>query len=81
MLDLGSDDDSIKLWDAKTGAKIRTLEGYPDSVGSVTFSADRQMLASDFQITVGFDWVALAGEQISRLPANYRKHAHSIMQS
>src|SRR5262245_11812940 len=36
----GSDDDTIKLWDAATGALIRTFEGHSGWVSSVAFSAD-----------------------------------------
>ena len=35
-----SDDSSIKLWDAATGALIRTFEGHSGSVRSIVFSPD-----------------------------------------
>ena len=36
----GSWDKTLKLWDAATGALIRTFEGHSDRVTSVAFSAD-----------------------------------------
>ncbi|KAL8299267.1 hypothetical protein RB593_009250 [Gaeumannomyces tritici] len=42
----GSDDNTVKLWDAATGACLQTLEGHNYSVSSVAFSPDGQRLAS-----------------------------------
>ncbi len=42
----GSDDKTIKLWNAETGKVTRTLSGHSDWVMSVDFSPDGQMLAS-----------------------------------
>ncbi len=36
----GSDDKTLKLWDAATGALLRTFEGHTDVVTSVAFSPD-----------------------------------------
>lgn len=36
----GSDDKTVQLWDAGTGAALQMLEGYSGSVGSVTFWDD-----------------------------------------
>ena len=41
----GSEDDTIRLWDANTGEHIRTLTGH-DAVLSVSFSPDGNTLAS-----------------------------------
>jgi WD40 repeat protein len=42
----GSNDDTIKLWDAQTGKERQTLEGHSDHVQSVVFSPDGQTVAS-----------------------------------
>ncbi|MDE0018976.1 MAG: hypothetical protein OXU51_22540, partial [Candidatus Poribacteria bacterium] len=42
----GSDDDTVRLWDAATGREILTLTGHSDSVNSVSFSPDGNTLAS-----------------------------------
>lgn len=42
-------DHSIKLWNARTGARIVTLKGHQDSIQSLTFSPDGKMLASSSQ--------------------------------
>jgi WD40 repeat protein/uncharacterized caspase-like protein/energy-coupling factor transporter ATP-binding protein EcfA2 len=39
-------DQTIKLWDAQTGALINTLKDHEDGVNSITFSADGQLLIS-----------------------------------
>ena len=36
----------MRLWDAETGACVKTLEGHDDEVNSVCFSPDGQQLAS-----------------------------------
>ena len=41
----GSDDNTVKIWDAATGSLRKTLEGYNDSVYSVVFSLDSKLVA------------------------------------
>lgn len=41
-----SEDDTIGLWDVKTGVKKKTFHGHTDHVNSVAFSPDGQLLAS-----------------------------------
>jgi WD40 repeat protein len=36
----GSDDDTLKIWDAETGMEVATLTGYSDSVTSVAVTSD-----------------------------------------
>jgi WD40 repeat protein len=42
----GSDDDTIKIWDAATGSCRQTLEGHGNWVRSVAFSPDSRLVAS-----------------------------------
>ena len=42
----GSDDRTIKLWDARSGELLRTLEGHTSFVESVAFAPDGNTLAS-----------------------------------
>ena len=42
----GSYDDTVRLWDATTGACKQTLEGHSDSVLALAFSPDGKVLAS-----------------------------------
>ena len=47
MVASGSFDSTVRLWDAVTGACVRTLKGHGDSVWSVRFSPDGRRLASE----------------------------------
>merc|ERR1711934_949681 len=47
----GSFDETVRLWDAETGACVRTLEGH-GRVWSVCFSPDGRRLASGNESTV-----------------------------
>jgi WD40 repeat protein len=38
----GSDDDTIRLWDVKSGKEIRTFIGHTDYVTSVSFTGGQQ---------------------------------------
>ena len=42
----GSDDNTVKVWNAKTGDLVQTLEGHSDIVNSVCFNHDGSQLAS-----------------------------------
>src|SRR5271170_7240091 len=42
----GSDDRTVRLWDARTGTARGTLEGHSDSVLTAAFSPDSQLVAS-----------------------------------
>jgi WD40 repeat protein len=42
----GSDDKTVRLWDAVTGAALQTLEGHLDSITSVAFSPDGKLVVS-----------------------------------
>ena len=42
----GSLDETVRLWDAETGACVKTLEGHGREVNSMCFSPDGRLLAS-----------------------------------
>ena len=42
----GSYDETVRLWDAVTGAALQTLEGHSDPVTSVAFSPDGKQVVS-----------------------------------
>ena len=46
LVALGSEDETVRLWDAVTGAVLQTLEGYLGPVWSVAFLPDSKLVAS-----------------------------------
>jgi WD40 repeat protein len=55
----GSRDKKVKLWDAATGALLRTLEGHSNAVWSVAFSPDgARVLSADGKVRL---WDAATG--------------------
>ena len=46
LLASASGDETVRVWDAKTGTALQTLKGHTDWVGSVAFSPDGALLAS-----------------------------------
>lgn len=63
----GSDDKTVRVWDAETGALQRTLEGHTGSVGSVALSHDGQRLASGSYDKTVRVWDAETGAQQRKL--------------
>ena len=63
----GSDDKTVRLWDAESGEAVATLEGHSHSVNSVVFSPDGKRVASgSWDKTVRL-WDAESGEAIITL--------------
>jgi WD40 repeat protein len=57
----GSWDETVRLWDAATGAPLQTLEGHVGSVNSVAFSPDgKQVVSGSWDETVRL-WDAATG--------------------
>ncbi|KAL8364713.1 hypothetical protein RB595_003816 [Gaeumannomyces hyphopodioides] len=62
-----SADNTVKLWDAATGACLTTLKGHSDSVRSVAFSPDGQRLASASSDKTVKLWDAATGACLTTL--------------
>ena len=63
----GSADKTARIWDAKTGMFIRTLEGHTDVVGSSTFSPDRTQVVTGSNDKTARVWDASTGAVIQKL--------------
>ena len=55
---------TVKLWDAATGALVRTFEGHSDGVNSVAFSPDGTRALSSGRDTTIRMWDAATGAQL-----------------
>jgi small GTP-binding protein len=73
----GSADHTVKLWEARTGKLLRTLEGPIDALHSVVFSRDGQFLASNEGSHKGVGgtrdiwvWRCDRWDPLTRLPAS-----------
>jgi WD40 repeat protein len=74
MVASGSEDKTIKLWDAKTGSELQTLKGYSELVLLVAFSHDSQMLASgSYDNTIKL-WDVKTGSELQTL----KGHSKSV---
>ena len=63
----GSDDNTIRIWDANTGKTIKKLEGHSSLVYSVAFSNDGQRIASGSSDNTIRIWDANTGKTIKKL--------------
>ncbi|KAI9826760.1 MAG: hypothetical protein M1826_006555 [Phylliscum demangeonii] len=66
----GSHDETVRLWDAGTGALLQTLEGHSDPVWSVAFSPDSKLVASGSDDKTVRLWDAGTGAQLQTLEAH-----------
>ena len=71
----GSDDGTVRLWDAATGALQQPLERYSSWVTSVAFSPDGKLLPS---LRVSSDWVVEGTSNILWLPPDYLPTCEAI---
>ncbi|PMD49976.1 WD40 repeat-like protein [Hyaloscypha bicolor E] len=67
LLASASQDKTVKLWDAGTGAQLQTLKGHSDTVWSVAFSPDGKLVASGSADKTVRLWVSATGAARSTL--------------
>lgn len=65
-----SRDKTIKLWDARAGKQLRSLEGHDKEVASVAISPDSMMIASGSWDTTIKLWEAATGRQLRSIKAH-----------
>ena len=76
----GSEDNTIKIWDANTGECLKTLEGHSNYVNSVAFSPDGTKIISGSNDDTIKIWDANTGECLKTLEGhsdNVRSVAYS----
>ena len=71
----GSDDKTVRLWDAVTGAALQTLMGHSDSVTSVAFSPDGKLVASGSEDRTVRLWDAVTGAALQTLEGHWSRVA------
>src|SRR5437016_6153578 len=62
-----SADETVRLWDAVTGAVLRTLKGHSSSVNSVAFSPDGKVVMSASDDRTVRLWDAITGAALRTL--------------
>jgi WD40 repeat protein/serine/threonine protein kinase len=70
----GSDDKTIKLWDAATGQEILTLKGHSGEVHDVAFSPDGRRIASGSEDGTIKLWDAATGQETLTL----KRHRNTV---
>jgi WD40 repeat protein len=61
----GSQDNTVKLWDAHTGKEILSLVGHTQEVTSVAFSPDGRLALSSSRDGTAIVWLAVDWRQES----------------
>jgi WD40 repeat protein len=68
----GGVDNTVRLWDRRTGTELAVLAGHEDSVSGVAFSSDGRLLAS-----ASFDGTLIVWDVESRQPAVAALRGHT----
>jgi WD40 repeat protein len=63
----GSDDQSVRIWDASTGKEVQKLDGHTSRVCSVAFSHDGTRIVSGSDDQSMRIWDALTGKEVQKL--------------
>jgi WD40 repeat protein len=71
----GSDDKTVRLWDAATGAALQTLEGHSGAVSSVAFSPNSKCIPT---LHVSGEWLVEGTARYLWLPTNYRPTCEAV---
>jgi WD40 repeat protein len=73
----GSDNSTIKLWDAVSGQEIRTFKGHIAKINSLAFSPDgKQILSGSFDRTIRL-W-DVASEQLTKTFSGHTDEVNSV---
>jgi WD40 repeat protein len=72
MLASGNDDNTVKLWEVRSGKLVRTLDGHQDVVMSVAFDPQGRMLASGSADGTVKLWDSQSGEPLRTLDGHQR---------
>src|SRR6266480_3269294 len=67
ILASGSNDNTIRLWDAQTGQALQTLSGHSETVLSIAWSPDGRILASGSDDQAIRLWDAQTGQALRTL--------------
>jgi WD40 repeat protein len=68
----GSDDNSVRVWDASTGVELKELKGHTRSVNSVAFSSDGTRIVSGSDDNSVRVWDASTGVELKELKGHTR---------
>ncbi len=66
----GSDDKTIRLWDAKTGQELTRLEGHANWVGALAVLPDGRLASGSYDNTIGL-WDVKTGQELARLEVDF----------
>ena len=67
----GSEDQSVRIWDAESGRVLRTLRGHESAVHSMVFSGDGERLATSGEYQHLKVWHTGRGQELLNLNLNY----------
>jgi WD40 repeat protein len=68
----GSDDKSVRVWDASTGVELKELKGHTNSVNSVAFLSDGMQIVSGSDDNSVRVWDASTGVELKVLKGHTR---------